>query len=207
MNTWLGETLAESRLLGLIGPGPIEPHVEHALGYLATWNTLRDRPPGSVLDLGSGGGLPGLVLAVEWSCPIVLVDSMIRRTSFLERAARAEGAPDGITVVLGRAETVSRDPAWEGTADLVTVRSFGSPSATAECGVRFLALGGLMIVSEPPDSPDNLNRWPAAPLAQLGLEPLLRTTEPFTFQVLIRTGPVPRQFPRRTGTPTKRPLF
>ena len=50
----------------------------------------------------------------------------------------------------------------------MTARSFGPPAATAECAAPLLAVGGLLVVSEPPDGPD---RWPADALAALGLEP------------------------------------
>jgi 16S rRNA (guanine527-N7)-methyltransferase len=207
MTPWLGEALAESRRRGFLGPGPLETHVDHALGYVTAWNSLRDRPPSRILDLGSGGGVPGLILATEWASPVVLLDSMIRRTSFLDEVITASGAPEGITVVLGRAEAVARDAMWEKSFDLVVVRSFGAPSVTAECGTRFLARGGLMIVSEPPDSEGAADRWPPVELAKLGLLTVARRTDPFTYQVLERSGPVPAQFPRPIGVPGKRPLF
>jgi len=52
--------------------------------------------------------------------------------------------------------------------DLVTARSFGPPAVTAECGVQFLRIGGVMIVSEPPDDTDS-QRWNIEKLAELGL--------------------------------------
>ena len=39
------------------------PHIEHSLGFRDAWQTFRNTPPASLIDLGSGGGIPGLVLA------------------------------------------------------------------------------------------------------------------------------------------------
>ena len=62
------EALERSRALGFLGPGPLDLQVDHALGFGDT--TEAHLPPGTaagpILDLGSGGGLPGLVLAERW---------------------------------------------------------------------------------------------------------------------------------------------
>ena len=58
----LWRELESSRQLGLIGPSPLDEHVRHAIGYLGAAGVV----PGAVADLGSGGGLPALVLAERW---------------------------------------------------------------------------------------------------------------------------------------------
>lgn len=207
MNPWLEEALRESRKWGFLGPGDVGPHVEHSLGFARAWESVRGTPPDVLVDLGSGGGVPGLVLADLWRTTTRLVDSMIRRTEFLERAARAPGAPPGISVTCARAEDLARAPAWEYGADLVTARSFGPPAVVAECAARLLVRGGILIVSEPPNTGPEAARWPADGLRALGLEPIGHMNEPFAFQVLERTGEVDARYPRRSGVPGKRPLF
>ena len=59
MTDLLTGLLVESRQLGFLGPGPVESHHHHALAFAAAV----DEPPARALDLGAGGGLPGLVLA------------------------------------------------------------------------------------------------------------------------------------------------
>lgn len=158
---------------------------------------------GRVIDLGSGGGIPGLVVAVRRpDLEVVLVDAMAKRCRFLEEAVAVLGL--GTAVVEGRAEAIGRGP-MRGSAAAVIARSFGSPPVTAECAAPLLRTGGLLIVSEPPG--DDRDRWPAAPLAGLGLTPRYRTGTAPAVQVLEQTTPCADRFPRRDGTPGKRPLF
>jgi len=192
------EVLTRARALGFLGPGPVEGHLEHAAGFLEVLEGVRGR----VVDLGSGGGVPGLILAVERAdLDLVLVEATAKRCRFLEDAVRRLGLD--VTVIEGRAEAVGRGP-LRGAADAVVARSFGPPAVTAECAAPLLRAGGLLVVSEPPVSED---RWPAGPVSRLGLRPLFRTATPPFVQVLEQSVPCPEEFPRRDGVPAKRPLF
>ena len=174
------------------------------MGFLAAWTHHSPGPPLSFLDLGSGGGLPGLVLLQEWQCRGVLLDSMAKRAVFLREVLLWPGSPGGGEVVEGRAEDLARLPELCSAMDLVTSRSFGPPAATAECAARFLTVGGVLIVSEPPDGP---TRWQEEGLRHLGLRLGSRVSENATFQLLIKERETPEPYPRRSGIPTKRPLF
>jgi 16S rRNA (guanine527-N7)-methyltransferase len=71
--------LARARDLGFFGPGPVLDQLAHAEAFVSA---IAARP-GPVLDLGSGGGLPGLVLAVRRpDLEVVLVDSAAKRVAF-----------------------------------------------------------------------------------------------------------------------------
>ena len=193
--------LEEAKELGFLGPGPVGEHVEHALGFARAWG---GPPPGRFVDLGSGGGVPGLVLAAAWSgTSAVLLDASERRTAFLERAAQRLG-PGRIVVHRARAEEAGRDRTLRGSADLVTARAFGPPAVTAECAAPFLVVGGRAIVSEPPDAAP---RWAADELAQLGMALVRVVWAPAGYAVLDQRAPCPDRFPRRVGVPAKRPLF
>ena len=69
-----------------------------------------------------------------------------------------------------------------------------------------LAEGGLLIVSEPPDV-TQITRWPRAGLGQLGLKRLTSDDSRGGYVVLEKIRPTPSEFPRRVGTPGKKPLF
>ena len=131
---------------------------------------------------------------------------MVKRTVFLREVLSWPDAPPGGEVVLTRAEAYSRTPNVAESFDLVTARSFGPPSVTAECGARFLKVGGLMVVSEPPVETD-LERWSDAGLNELGLVSLGRVRHGAAFQILRKLNPTPNTYPREIGTPAKRPLF
>lgn len=201
--TWaprLLEVLDRAQRLGFLGPGRVGEHVEQANRFRLA---LEDDPPARALDLGSGAGVPGLVLALWWpDSRWVLLDSMVRRTGPLEDAVAELGLGDRVTVVTARAEEAGHDPALRGSFDAVTARSFGAPAVAAECGAAFLLLGGRLVVSDPPDGAGD--RWPASPLARLGLRV---TGHPEGCSVLVQHESYPPDRPRRTGVPAKRPLF
>lgn len=198
----LDAVLSRSRALGFLGPGPVSDQRAHATAFLGAID--RDGVERAV-DLGSGGGVPGLVLAqllpsVTW----VLLDGMVRRTSFLEEAAVELGL-DNVVVRTVRAEEAGRDPALRGTADLVVARGFGAPPVTAECAAPLLRVGGSLVVSEPPGSTGA--RWPATGVAEVGLLVECTVVGPPAFVRLRQVRPVSGRYPRRTGVPAKRPLW
>jgi 16S rRNA (guanine527-N7)-methyltransferase len=131
---------------------------------------------------------------------------MVKRAKFLEEVLEWDGAPATGTVITGRVEEIARIPKLVEAFDLVTARSFGPPSVTAECGAQFLKIGGAMIVSEPPDDTIE-DRWNASGLVRLGLQSQGRVRHGAAYQVLIKSAPTPLEYPRSIGTPRKRPLF
>lgn len=163
----------------------------------------------AVADLGSGGGLPGLVLArVRRDLHLLLVDANQRRTDFLRTAVADLDLSGRVHVRTGRAEVLGHEPDLRHAFDVVVSRSFGPPAVTAECGVGFLrGPGAVILVSEPPmgGRPD---RWPQDGLSELGLRrgPLVEGPHA-TIQVLEVMDLCREQFPRPTGRPAKRPLF
>jgi 16S rRNA (guanine527-N7)-methyltransferase len=209
--------LLAARELGFLGPGPIDRHLLHAQGFvdLAKSQARSTRRP-HILDLGSGGGLPGLVLADQWpESTLVLLDANQRRTDFLQAMVISCGFQDRVRVVQQRAEVGGRDPLLRGAFDGVVVRSFGPPAVVAECAAPFLREGGWLIVSEPPaeksdddqTSPDESGRWPAVSLAQVGLAPVEFVRRDFGYQVLWQAELCPQRFPRRDGVPSRKPIF
>lgn len=210
--------LLEARELGFLGPGPIDRHLLHTQGFvdLAKRQARSTRHP-HILDLGSGGGLPGLILAELWpESTSVLLDASQRRTDFLQAMVISCGFQDRVRVVQQRAEVGGRDPLLRGAFDGVVVRSFGPPAVVAECAAPFLREGGWLIVSEPPAetsadedqaSPDESGRWPAESLVLVGLVPVEFVRQDFGYQVLRQETLCPQRFPRRDGVPSRKPLF
>ena len=201
--------LERSFELGFLGSMPIGDQIEHALGFVAILETELGGPPDSVIDLGTGGGVPGLVLVACWpTSHVVLMDASERRTEFLEGVLDDWPREHRAEVVRGRAEELGRETELREAVMAVTSRSFGLPAATAECGSSFLAVAGLMVVSEPPET-SRAARWPADGLTALGLVPVdaVRPGERFGYQVLRKVGSLDDRFPRRVGVPVKRPLF
>jgi 16S rRNA (guanine527-N7)-methyltransferase len=196
--------LAAAQRRGFIGGGDLGAHVRQAEAFAA----VVGEAGGPVLDLGSGGGLPGLVLAERLSSTrLTLVDGGSERGAFLEEAVVVLNLGGRVDVAVGRAEELGRRADLRGGFAVVVARAFGPPAVVAECGAPFLSRSGRLVVSEPPGADGR--RW-AHPdeLAQLGLSNEGLVTElGHRFQVLRSEAPCPDRFPRRTGVPAKRPLF
>jgi 16S rRNA (guanine527-N7)-methyltransferase len=204
----LAALLERARELGFLGPGDPAAHRDHASAFVAAWEAEHGVSPASVCDLGTGGGVPGLVLALHWpAARVVLLEAAQRRCAFLEDAVGALGLSATTSVAQGRAESLGRTLDLEGAFELVTARSFGPPAVAAECGARLLAPGGVLMVAEPPDGAATADRWPDDGLAVLGLGPARPTATRRRLVVIERTGPCPDRYPRRVGMPSKRPLF
>ena len=195
--------LAESRRRGLLGPAEPEEHVRHAAGFIG------DLVDGArVVDLGSGGGVPGLVLAcARPDLHLTLVDAASRRCEVLRWAVDALDAGSRVEVMHGRAEDLARSPLHRERHDAVVARLFGPPAVTAECARGFLRSGGVLVVSEPP-SMTEAERWPVDGLGRLGFGPATaRESMGAGFVAMAAVGVCPEGVPRRAGVPARRPRF
>jgi 16S rRNA (guanine527-N7)-methyltransferase len=191
--------LAEARALGFLGPGPLDAHLASADVFAAALGPLSGR----ALDLGSGGGVPGLLLAarydgVRWT----LLDKHRRRTSFLARVVATLGWVGRVDVVRADAEVASHDPQHRGQFEAVVSRSFGRPAVTAEVARGFLGDGGRLVVSEPPRL--DPARWPAAGVAALAFESVAWSADVAVFRAL---GPPPDGVPRAWRQLERTPLW
>jgi 16S rRNA (guanine527-N7)-methyltransferase len=197
--------LGAARERGFLGPGPVDDHVLRSAAFVAAWASTCADPPDTVLDLGSGGGVPGLILAFAWPASrLLLLDGSERRVAFLRDAITTLGLSERVRAHAQRAEEAGRGE-MRGTYPLVVARGFGSPAVTAECGGALLGAEGILAVAEPPGG--DPSRWPARSLGRLGLETGALITEPAAVQVLRLRGEFPDRYPRRVGIPTKRPLW
>ena len=103
--------LRRSQAAGYLGPGPVEEHVEHAAALVAV------ERPSSYLDLGSGGGVPGLVLATAG--PRRPGSSSTPRPGGSASSSRRWpklDVDDRVRALHARAEDAARDPAPEATS-------------------------------------------------------------------------------------------
>ncbi|WP_419918562.1 RsmG family class I SAM-dependent methyltransferase [Candidatus Poriferisocius sp.] len=193
----LVEVFGQAQERGWIGRQAIDFHIDHSLSFAKVFIGV----PTLAVDLGSGGGLPALVLAAVWmKSRWTLVESSLRRAAFLEQHCAELGWSDRIVVRHVLAQDLGRDESCRGQADLVTARSFGPQSLVVEVGAPLLRFGGQLVVSAAPDSLP----WPHGALAALGLGPdRLVGTNP-KFHHATQLALCPRFYPRIHPDP---PLF
>lgn len=155
MDTALLETLRDAQRFGFFGARPVEEAAQHARGFVDALGPLEAGT--RVVDLGSGGGLPGLVLAAAYrDCAITLIDRREKRTDFLRRAAMRLGFDHVDVVAADVSELVAdvtdgRRPAF----DAATARGFGPPSLTLTMACALIGSDGCVVISEPPSG----DRW------------------------------------------------
>ncbi len=158
------ETLRQAQRFGFFGSRPMEEAVEHSQSFVAA---LAGQHRSTVVDLGSGGGLPGLVVADAYrDTAVVLIDRREKRTDFLQRASSRLGF-DHVSVIAGEVEGLCQMVESGDLAPFsaVTARGFGPPDATLRYARRLVSSQGIVVVSEPPTG----NRWNDALLDELGL--------------------------------------
>lgn len=199
MNEDVRSALAQARALGFLGPGSLEAHEASARLFLDALGTITS----PALDLGSGGGVPGLLLAaadvtVSW----VLLDANRRRTSFLASAVAELGWASRVTVVRERAEVASHEERLREQFAVVVARSFAAPPVTAECAAGFVRVGGRLAVADPPEGGGE--RWNAAALLLLGLLPEGRFPN---VSVFSKTEALAEDYPRSSRSQVRHPLW
>jgi 16S rRNA (guanine527-N7)-methyltransferase len=166
----------------------------------------------TVLDLGSGAGLPGLPMKIARPyLELTLLDATAKKTSFLRELLAELDLPD-VRLLTGRAEDIGRDPEHRATYDTVVARAVAPLAALVELALPFLRVGGTL--ASPKGSAARYEVSEAArALSELGgavvsAEPL-ETPGGAHRQTLIlveKTRPTPDKYPRRAGVPQKRPL-
>ncbi len=162
------DVLATIRARGAIGEASLSRAVAHAAGFAE-----QIEADATVVDLGSGGGLPGLVIAVyRPDLHLTLVERRTARADLLRRAVAALQLGERVEV---RAVDVRELATTHRVFDAVTARSFAAPLVLARLAAPLCRPGGLAVVSEPPppSTPSEAsNRWPPASLARLGWDDL-----------------------------------
>jgi 16S rRNA G527 N7-methylase RsmG len=153
-DTRLLTALAVIQARGAIGERSLVGAVAHADRFV----DLIPATARSGVDLGSGGGLPGLVIA--WRCPqlvLTMVERRATRADLLRRATISLGLADRTRVLDVDVAKVCDDSPHG--FDLVTSRSFGDVRTTAGFIAGLLCEGGVALVSEPPV--DRTDEWTA----------------------------------------------
>ncbi len=146
----------EATVRGLIGPREVPRLWErHLLNCAAVTDLI---PEGSsVCDIGSGAGLPGIVIAIRRpDIAVTLVEPLLRRTAFLDLAVSTMGLHN-VTVRRGRAEEFHDDAATDGGFDVVTSRAVAPLDRLARWSLPLVRDGGLLLAMKGSSAQDELD--------------------------------------------------
>jgi 16S rRNA (guanine527-N7)-methyltransferase len=178
---------------------------------IRAWCRAAARDDPTLIDVGSGAGLPGLALKLALpSLRVTLLDGTAKRVAFLRHAIDALGLR-GIGAVQGRAEELARDPDWRESFDLVTARALARLPTLLEWCLPFARVGGLLLAPKAGDLAAEVRDGRRAAALLGGRVAAVRPVDlpdlPGRALVLVdKVAPTPWRYPRAAGLPSKQPL-
>jgi len=187
---------------------------DHLLDSLSAVPVLRSLGASSVVDLGSGGGLPGIPLAIAMpELRELLVESVGKKAAFLRTAVAAGGSmdlPSRVEVASERAEDLAVRGRERERWDAVTVRAVGSISELIELALPLLRIGGSLVAWKRDPFADELaagRNEARAMAAELTVhEVAAGGLEDHRLVVVTKTRPTPNRYPRPPADLERRPL-
>lgn len=162
-----------------------------------------------IVDVGSGGGLPGLPLKISRpDLDITLIEADQAKASFLVHASAALGL-DGVEVVAERAEDAARDPKYREAFDLAVARALAPMAVLAELCLPLVRVGGS-VLAQKTEQEDLQPAHHAIDVLGGELGPVAKAPSSArrsgTVVVIKKIRPTPDAYPRRPGVPGRRPL-
>lgn len=207
---YLQELVAGNPRAGLTAvESPDAVRVVHFLDSLACVASGALPAGGRLLDVGSGGGFPGVpIRIVRGDLSLTLLESSRRRAAFLERVLRVLDLPEAV-VLEGRAEDWGHRPGVRESFAAVVSRAVAAPAVVLEYALPFVSPGGVFLAMEGPRGDSGMPEV----AARLGA----RRERVYEYRLPLGGGPrriviyrkvrpTPAELPRRAGVPSRRPL-
>ncbi len=187
---------------------PDEAWERHVLDALALVQFLSELPPDArVADVGSGGGVPGLPLAIVLpEVRFTLIEATGKKARFLQAAAEALGLGN-VQVISERAEMLGHDrEQHRALYDAVLARAVGHLAVVAELCAPLAKVGSLLLLTKGQKAEEELAESKAALHAlHLAVAGVIETPTGRVV-VLEKRRETPRIYPRRPGEPARAPL-
>lgn len=154
---------------------PRQMLIQHILDSLSIVPHLVQRNPGTVLDVGSGGGLPGIVLAIvrpDWG---VTVNDIVNKKTAFQAQAKAELGLTNLSVVTGRVETLRPGAEVSAKFDVIVSRAFAELADFVTLARHLVAEQGAILAMKGVRPDDEVERLPAG----AHVEQIVRLDVPF----------------------------
>jgi 16S rRNA (guanine527-N7)-methyltransferase len=209
----MGISVTDSKLLELaqmisdwpgLTAGPPEALIEDSLVLLDHLDAAV-----RVVDVGSGGGLPGLPLKISRpELELTLIEADLAKAAFLVQACAALGL-HGVDVVALRAEEAGRDPRYREAFDVAVARALAPMPVLVELCLPLVRVGGRLLAQKTAtEDPAAANRAIGLLGGRLAGVAAARSAARQTGTVVVidKIQATPDAYPRRPGVPTRKPL-
>ncbi len=219
LGRYLGMLLAANDVLNLTAiTDPQEGWRRHILDSLTLIAALAELADGArVMDVGSGGGLPGIPLAI--CCPrlsFTLLEATGKKVVFLKAVVAALGL-ENVTVVEARAETAGHDRGVKQPTggrqgghreryEAVVARAVGRLNTLAELALPFVKIGGRALLVKGEKALEELGEAATALHLLKAVHEGTIDTPTGRIVVLTKRAGTPKDYPRRDGEPKRAPL-
>ncbi|MDO4492278.1 MAG: 16S rRNA (guanine(527)-N(7))-methyltransferase RsmG [Clostridia bacterium] len=161
------------------------------------------------VDVGTGAGFPGVPLMIlRDDITVTLLDGLNKRLIFLETVLRELGLTDRATLLHARAEDAGRDPKHRGKYDIALTRAVANLSVLMELTVPLLKVGGKSICYKGDAEQEVAGAKGACHLLHASVDTADVPAEygKRTLVFVTKNEPTPKTYPRKAGTPAKKPL-
>jgi 16S rRNA (guanine527-N7)-methyltransferase len=185
---------------------------KHFLDSFSCVLAWKENPPRRLIDVGTGAGFPGIPLKILYpSMQLTLVESIGKKADFCRHVVESLKL-EAVEVITTRAEDVGQKSAHRESYDWAVARAVANLSALAEYLLPLVCVGGTMLAQKGQNGPAEAHKAEKA-LKLLGgqMRKLIPVTLPGVVEerylvVVDKVAATPRNYPRRPGEPTKKPL-
>ena len=185
---------------------------KHFLDSFTCLMAWRDRPPSSLIDIGSGAGFPGIPLKILYpNLRLTLVDSVGKKVEFCRHIVQVLGM-EKVELVTARAEELGQNAAHRERYDWATARAVANLNILVEYLLPLVRVGGGILAQKGESGPAEAHAA-QGPARLLGgrLRQLVRLALPGVVEeryliIFDKVAATPPKYPRRVGVPSKTPL-
>lgn len=184
-----------------------EAWTKHILDSLSLMPQLAEEGVEHVVDVGSGGGLPGIPLAITMpQVTFSLVESTKKKAVYLNEVV-SQLELDNVTVLADRAESLATsDGGFRDIADAVIARAVGPLNVLLELTIPFVKVGGVLIAIKGKKAEQEIEHASKALHVLHARVESSRRTSTGTVVVIRKLEPTPKKYPRIAGEPKRAPI-
>ena len=184
---------------------------KHYIDSLLLWNSESFKKADKIIDVGTGGGFPGVPLAILYpEKEFVLLDSLKKRLNIIDSLTHELGI-NNVTTFHGRAEDAAKQKDMREAFDLCVSRAVANLTSLSELCIPFVKIGGYFVAYKGPGAYDEAKEAENAINILGGKLEFITVPEgqkesEHTLITILKTANTPEKYPRKAGDPLKKPL-